>query len=62
MVLKILYEFVFAIHVGRCVSPDSLVHLKFYDSVFGHLQEKPPELLNCVIKCTLSQVPIAKVC
>ena len=49
------------ITIGRCVSPDSLVHLKFYDSVFGHLQEKPPQLLNCLIKCSLSQVPVAKV-
>jgi len=46
----------------KCVSPDSLVHLKFYDSVFSHLLEKLPVLLNCLIKCTLSQVPIAKVC
>ena len=48
-------------YVGRCVSPDSIADLKFYDSVFGHLRDKPPELLNCVIKCSLLQVPTAKV-
>ena len=44
------------------MSPDSLVDIKFYDGVFGHLRERPPELLNCLIKCSLSQVPTAKVC